>query len=98
MNVQGLLPLLTASSNTSLITPVSTWLAGACAADPCTNDQIAALVANVTTGCANDLSGIGLTSEDVPLVTSAIQQYYPTARKIACLKEYAYVFCFLDLS
>jgi hypothetical protein len=33
------------------------------------------------------LAGLGFTSSLTPSITTVIQQYYPTVRKVVCLKE-----------
>jgi hypothetical protein len=70
--------------NGSIVTPVDTWLKGLCARGPCSNDDLAFIVTNVTTGCATDLQ-LGNTppSSIVPIV----QQIYPTVRKAFCLAD-----------
>jgi hypothetical protein len=66
-------------------TTVNNWLTGLCALGTCSNDTLAAVVANVTAGCSSD---IGSTGASVPAtLTSLVQQFYPTARQIACLKD-----------
>lgn len=88
LNPTGLIPLLTTSSNTSLVTPFTSWLQGACAQDPCTNSSLSAIVTNITTGCGNDLAGLGFSNDSVPELIAGIQEGYPTVRSIACLKEF----------
>jgi len=86
-------PLLTfvnsaiGGSNTSLVTGLNTYLTSMCGAPACSNDTLAAVVQNVTTGCATDLSSLGVTSSIAPMITGVIQQFYPTARKVLCLKD-----------
>lgn len=46
------------------------------------NDTLATVVANVTSGCGSDLNA------GVPeTITQIVQEVYPTARSIMCLKE-----------
>ncbi|KAJ7178407.1 hypothetical protein C8R43DRAFT_457182 [Mycena crocata] len=73
---------LVLQSNSSIITPVDTWLKTLCAAAPCSNDTLSAVVSNVTAGCSTELSGAD-SSTFLPLV----QQYYPTVRKVVCLTD-----------
>ncbi|THH07016.1 hypothetical protein EW145_g3666 [Phellinidium pouzarii] len=87
LNVAGLAPLVTASSNTSLVGPVNNWLAGACAQDLCSNQSLSDIVTNITSGCSSDLSPLGFSNSSTPDVISVVQQGYPTVREIACLKE-----------
>lgn len=81
-----LLPILTDSS-ASVVDPINNWLTSLCAAPSCSNDTIAAIVTNATTGCATDLAAIGYTAESTPAVSALIQQYYPTVRNVVCLKD-----------
>lgn len=87
LNPTGLIPLLTTSSNTSLVTPFTNWLQGACAQDACTNSSLSAIVTNITNGCGNDLAGLGFSNDSVPEVIAGIQEAYPIVRSIACLKD-----------
>ncbi|EJD03234.1 uncharacterized protein FOMMEDRAFT_20398 [Fomitiporia mediterranea MF3/22] len=87
LNVAGLAGLLTTPQNQSLVQPINTWLAGACGEDPCTNQSLAAIVQNITSGCGSDLSSIGFDNSSTGDVVSVVQQGYPTVRKIACLKQ-----------
>ncbi|KAI5123910.1 hypothetical protein M0805_005726 [Coniferiporia weirii] len=87
LNVAGLAPLLTASANSSLVAPINTWLSGACAQSPCSNQTLSDIVTNITSGCSSDLSSIGFSNSSDSSLISAVQQAYPTVRDIACLKE-----------
>ncbi|KAJ3514330.1 hypothetical protein NLJ89_g2433 [Agrocybe chaxingu] len=60
---------------------------GLCGSPACSNETLASVVQNVTAGCSTELSGIGFTSDSTPQVTSIVQQYYPTVRKVVCLKD-----------
>jgi len=42
---------------------------------------------NITTGCALELSALGVSSANASSIAPAIQQFYPTVRKIVCLKD-----------
>ncbi|KAJ6587045.1 hypothetical protein DFH09DRAFT_977461 [Mycena vulgaris] len=72
-------------SNASIITPVDSWLKSLCSAAPCSNATLAAAVTNVTTGCSTELSSAG--SVSASSLTTMVEQYYPTARKIICLTD-----------
>jgi len=61
-------------------------LKGLCALGPCSNDDIASIVTNVTTGCAQDLQSF-LGNAQPGALTPLIQQIYPTARKAVCLAD-----------
>lgn len=83
----SLVQIIAGGANTSIVGPINTWLTNVCSAPACSNDTISAVVQNVTTGCSNELSGLGLSSDMIPSITSLIQQYYPTARQVICLKQ-----------
>jgi len=61
---------------------VNNWLTGLCSTGSCSNDTLAAVVANVTAGCGSDL-GAGIPQT----ITQIVQEVYPTARSIMCLKD-----------
>jgi len=61
---------------------VNNWLTGLCSTGFCSNDTLAAVVTNVTTGCASDLGG-GIPAT----ITQIVQEVYPTVRSIVCLKD-----------
>ncbi|KAJ7287771.1 hypothetical protein C8J57DRAFT_595654 [Mycena rebaudengoi] len=69
--------------NNSIITPVDNWLKAMCGASPCSNDTLAAVATNITTGCSADLGS----ADSASTVTSLVQQYYPVARQVLCLSE-----------
>ncbi|KAF5370472.1 hypothetical protein D9615_009759 [Tricholomella constricta] len=81
-----LIPIL-GDSNASIVEPINNWLTSLCAAPSCSNDTLAAIVTNATTGCLTELSSLGFQSSDTAGITTIIQQYYPTARKVVCLKD-----------
>ncbi|KAL5484981.1 hypothetical protein ACEPAI_7623 [Sanghuangporus weigelae] len=86
LNVVGLASILTTPANSSLVQPINSWLSGACAQDPCSNQSLSDIVANITNGCGSDLSSLGL-SGDSANITSIVQQAYPTVRDVLCLKQ-----------
>jgi len=67
-----------------------------CAAGPCSNATLAAIVNNATAGCSTELTALGFDPSETPAVISAVQQYYPTVRKVACLKD-GNTFCVTEL-
>ncbi|KAH9040636.1 hypothetical protein EDB85DRAFT_1924382 [Lactarius pseudohatsudake] len=87
LNSAGIAPIFFAGSNTSLIGPFQSWLTGLCSKDPCTNQTLATLVANITQGCSSDLSSLGINNSNVSSITASVQEYYPVVRQIACLKD-----------
>ncbi|KAI0320893.1 hypothetical protein OF83DRAFT_1102297 [Amylostereum chailletii] len=82
----GFVPALS-NGNTSLVSPLNTWLKGLCSQQACTNDQLASLVNDVASGCSTDLASLGLNNDSISEVTATVQQYYPTARQLVCLKN-----------
>ncbi|KAH8119452.1 hypothetical protein DFH11DRAFT_446923 [Phellopilus nigrolimitatus] len=87
LNVNGLFSLFTSTSqSSSAIQPINSWLAGACAQTPCSNQTLSDIATNVTSGCASDLSSLGIDASNASII-SMVQQSYPTVREIACLKE-----------
>ncbi|KAF7321655.1 hypothetical protein MKEN_00686700 [Mycena kentingensis (nom. inval.)] len=74
--------------NQSVITQVGTMVGTLCAAQPCSNETLSAVVANITTGCGTELSAAGAGSDSTASsVTSLVQQYYPVVRQIVCLRD-----------
>ncbi|KAJ7924936.1 hypothetical protein B0H13DRAFT_1976798 [Mycena leptocephala] len=69
-------------SDQSVPDTVNNWLTGLCSTGFCSNDTLATVVSNVTSGCASDFGG------GIPeTVTQIVQEVYPTARSIMCLKD-----------
>ena len=90
LNVGGLLSLVSAASsstNASVVSSVDSWAKGMCSRAACSNDTLANLVSNVTSGCSSDLSSLGLGSVDASELTSIVQMVYPTVRDVLCLAE-----------
>ena len=86
LNPNGLLQVFLDGASSSVVTPVDTWLKGLCARGPCSNDNLAAIVTNITTGCATDLQPL-LGDAQPSSVVSIVQTAYPTVRKAFCLAE-----------
>lgn len=87
INASGLTGLFLAGSGSSIIPTIDTWLKGVCSVGSCSNDTLAVLVSNVTSGCGTELTGLIGTSSTGQL-TSIVQQAYPSVRQIACLEKY----------
>jgi hypothetical protein len=86
LNPSGLLQVFLQGTSNSAVSPIDTWLKGLCALGPCSNDNLSAIVTNVTTGCATDLqSVIGNTQPSA--ITALVQRAYPTVRKGFCLAD-----------
>jgi len=84
LNPNGLVQIFVQGNSSSVVTPVDTWLKGLCARGPCSNDDIAAIVTNITTGCAADLQ---LGNTQPGSLTPLVQKIYPTVRKAVCLAD-----------
>jgi len=82
-------PLISIITNpsASIIDPINNWLGSLCAAPSCSNATLAAIVQNATAGCPTELAGLGFQTNDTTAITTIVQQYYPTVRKVVCLKE-----------
>jgi hypothetical protein len=83
----SLVSLVAGGSTTSVVPVINSWLTNVCGSPACTNETLAAVVKNATEGCSTELSGFGFTSDLTPTITGLVQQYYPTARKVVCLKD-----------
>lgn len=86
LNPNGLLQVFLQGTSNSVVTPIDNWLKGLCAEGPCSNDDIAAIVTNITTGCATDLQSV-LGNATPGSLTPLVQQIYPTVRKVVCLAD-----------
>ncbi|CAK5281591.1 unnamed protein product [Mycena citricolor] len=75
------------SPNASIITPVDNLLKSLCAAAPCSNATLSAVVANVTNGCSAELSMAPSSSTSSATLTALVEQYYPTVRQMVCLSD-----------
>jgi len=87
LNPSGLVPIFIGGTNTSIVGPINNWLAGVCSVGPCSNQTLAAIVTNVTSGCSAELKALGLGSGSASELTTVVQQFYPTVRKVLCLKD-----------
>ncbi|EDR08811.1 uncharacterized protein LACBIDRAFT_296259 [Laccaria bicolor S238N-H82] len=87
LSPSSLIPIATGGANKSVVAPINNWLTAVCGAPACSNATIAAVVTNITTGCATDLAATGFTSDLTPTITTLVEQYYPTVRQVICLKD-----------
>ncbi|KAJ3733457.1 hypothetical protein DFJ43DRAFT_1067231 [Lentinula guzmanii] len=87
LSPSSLIPIITASANTSIVSSVDSWLSNVCAVGPCSNDTLSAIVTNLTAGCGTELSTLGFSSSDTATLISTVQEFYPTVRQVACLKD-----------
>ncbi|RXW21651.1 hypothetical protein EST38_g4214 [Candolleomyces aberdarensis] len=85
LNPLALVSIATGNSSQSIVPAVDNWLTGVCGAPACSNETIAQVVTNITTGCSTELSVTG--ADDAGAITTLVQQYYPTVRKVLCLKD-----------
>lgn len=87
-NPSALLSAVLGSNSGSITNTVNTWLTGICSAGSCTNDSIASVVTDVTSGCSTELASLGISVSNVQSdVISAVQAAYPTVREIACTQD-----------
>jgi len=86
LNPNGLLQVFLQGTNSSIVSPVDTWLKGLCSRGSCSNDSLEFIVTNVTGGCASDLQSVLGTTQPGSL-TPLVEQIYPTARKAVCLAD-----------
>jgi hypothetical protein len=85
--IGAFIPVVTSGTNTSIVQPLNNWINSMCSAPACSNDTIAAVVKNFTTGCSAELAAAGIGSDALPTITATVQALYPTLRKVACLKH-----------
>ncbi|KAF8161210.1 hypothetical protein B0H34DRAFT_796032 [Crassisporium funariophilum] len=87
LSTSALVPIIAGGASTSIVAPINNWLTSLCGAPACSNATIAAVTKNVTEGCSTELSITGFTADLLPSITALVQQYYPTVRKVVCLKD-----------
>ncbi|KAJ7594410.1 hypothetical protein C8J56DRAFT_436732 [Mycena floridula] len=83
----ALISLVVNGEDTSIVTPVNTWLTDMCSAPSCSNDTLSAIVANVTTGCGTELAALGYSTSQSSDILATIQAAYPTVRNVLCLSD-----------
>ena len=99
LNPQALVGLLVSASNTSVIGPIDNWVSGLCSQPACSNNTLASVVNNVTSGCPDEIQALGFSTTDTEEITTLVQMTYPTFRQIACTEEYVNAFsCRLQCS
>lgn len=89
INPAGLVPIATNPGSTpdALDTQFNNWLSGLCSVGSCSNQTIAEIVTNVTSGCSSELNTFGIGTGNVQEEITFVQQLYPVARQISCLKD-----------
>jgi len=80
LNPSALLTIFVGSDQ-SVPDTINAWLTGLCSQGSCSNDVLAEVVNNVTSGCAGDFSGAANS------ITQMVQTAYPVVRNIMCLKD-----------
>jgi hypothetical protein len=58
-----------------------------CALPPCSNATLAAVVANVTSGCPTEFASLGISGSSTAEITADVQAAYPAVRQALCLKD-----------
>ncbi|KAJ7647209.1 hypothetical protein FB45DRAFT_892754 [Roridomyces roridus] len=74
-------------TNQSVPNTVNSWVSGMCSIGSCSNDTLASIVSNITTGCASDFGDSDGSSSVPATVTQILQEAYPTVRSVLCLKD-----------
>lgn len=87
LNPGPLTTLFLNPGNTSIVGPINSWLTGLCAAAPCSNDTLSAIVKNITTGCQLELSVLGPNRPSDDQLVTVVQKAYPIVREVVCLKD-----------
>lgn len=87
LNPKGLVPLVSLDANSSIIDPLNSWDQGMCQASPCTNDTLATVVSDLTSGCSSELSQLGAGSISNSQLTSLVQELYPSVREALCAQD-----------
>ncbi|KJA28997.1 hypothetical protein HYPSUDRAFT_33483 [Hypholoma sublateritium FD-334 SS-4] len=76
------------SGNVDVPAIANTWLSGLCSVGTCSNASLASIVNNVTAGCSQDVQNFfNIDVSDPATYLPFVEQYYPTLRQIACLKD-----------
>jgi hypothetical protein len=88
LNPSALLSFAVGNNAGNIQAAISTWLTGICSSGACTNQSIANVMTNLTSGCSNELSEFGISVSSIQSEAISIaQQVYPTVRQVACLKD-----------
>jgi len=86
LNIGGILAIATTPAGTSLLPKIDSWVTGLCGAPACQQATLTSFAANVTANCATEIQSFGGGGLDL---NTYLVQFYPTARRIACLKDSA---------
>ena len=82
--------ILGSQGNDTISVPniIDAWLSKLCTSGSCTDDNIAKVATNLTSGCSQDLGALGIDVLSVQgKVVEIAQKVYPPVREIACLRE-----------
>ncbi|KAF9522634.1 hypothetical protein CPB83DRAFT_864199 [Crepidotus variabilis] len=85
----GALLALGISNNSTFVPALNTWVTGLCGQPACSNATLSAVTQNITSGCSTELKALGVNTDkdSTSQLTQDIQTYYPTVRKVFCLKD-----------
>ena len=100
LNTNGLVGILTAGANTSIVNPVSNFVWPFCAADPCSNQTIQDAETNINSNCGSDFNGVvaGTVESGINfLFNTVVLNAYSTVRDVLCLGQWVW-FNFRSLS
>ncbi|KAK0212786.1 hypothetical protein DFS33DRAFT_65888 [Desarmillaria ectypa] len=86
LSLSSLIPLF-GNADASIVGPINTWVSNVCSVGSCSNDTIAAVVGNLTSGCGTELSTIGFDTSQTKQNIVTAQEAYPTVRRILCLQD-----------
>ncbi|KAF9474544.1 hypothetical protein BDN70DRAFT_884686 [Pholiota conissans] len=79
---------IAASGNIDVPSIATKWLTGLCATGSCSTASLTTIVQNVTAGCAQDVkTAFNIDISDPSVILPYVEQYYPSVRQIACLKD-----------
>ncbi|GLB37539.1 hypothetical protein LshimejAT787_0405900 [Lyophyllum shimeji] len=87
LSLNSLIPVVTGSTNVSIVPVFDTWLTSICAAALCSNETLSAVATNVSNGCAAELALPDTSTTFSSGLAAVVQQFYPTVRKMFCLKD-----------
>ncbi|KIK67285.1 hypothetical protein GYMLUDRAFT_238594 [Collybiopsis luxurians FD-317 M1] len=88
LNPGALLSFVVGNNAGNIVSTVNTWLTGICSSGACTNQSIANVMTNLTSGCSSELSSLGISVSSIQSEAISIaQQVYPTVRQVVCLKD-----------
>jgi len=81
LNPSALLTIFVGTDQ-SIPDTINNWLTGLCSQGACSDDVLAEVVNDITTGCASELGSDGAGS-----IAQMVQAAYPLMRNIMCLKD-----------